>query len=107
MALILFMGLLSGYAPLQYADVRASYPAELTGRALSVFTMAMFLGVAAMQWLTGSVAAWASAQGLDVYTVVLCTIATWLALASVAFRVLPQSPLLAQASERPTSPTSP
>ena len=30
-----------------------------------------------------------------------------LALASVAFRVLPQSPLLAQASERPTSPTSP
>ena len=103
-ALILFMGLLSGYAPLQYADVRASYPAELTGRALSVFTMAMFLGVAAMQWLTGSVAAWASAQGLDVYTVVLCTIATWLALASVAFRVLPQSPLLAQASERPTSP---
>ena len=106
-ALILFMGLLSGYAPLQYADVRASYPAELTGRALSVFTMAMFLGVAAMQWLTGSVAAWASAQGLDAYTVVLCTIATWLALASVAFRVLPQSPLLAQASERPTSPTSP
>ena len=97
-ALILFMGLLSGYAPLQYADVRASYPAELTGRALSVFTMAMFLGVAAMQWLTGSVAAWASAQGLDVYTVVLCTIATWLALASVAFRVLPQSPLLAQAT---------
>ena len=69
--------------------------------------MAMFLGVAAMQWLTGSVAAWACAQGLDVYTVVLCTIATWLALASVAFRVLPQSPLLAQASERPTSPTSP
>lgn len=96
-ALILLMGLLSGYAPLQYADVRASYPAALTGRALSLFTMAMFLGVAAMQWLTGVVATWANALGWDVYGVVLCTIAAWLALASLAFRVLPVSPLLAQA----------
>jgi hypothetical protein len=58
-ALILLMGLVSGYSILQYADVRSSYPPELTGRALSLFTMAMFLGVALMQWLTGIVAAWA------------------------------------------------
>ena len=32
--LILLMGLLSGYGVLQYADVRASYPPALTGRAL-------------------------------------------------------------------------
>ena len=94
--LIVVMGLLSGYSPLQYADVRASYPAELTGRALSLFTMAMFLGVALMQWLTGVVATWASAQHWDVYSVVLCTIALWLALASVGFRLLPASPLLQQ-----------
>ena len=56
-ALIFAMGLLSGYSVLQYADARASYPPELTGRALSLFTMAMFLGVALMQWLTGVVAA--------------------------------------------------
>ena len=35
---------LSGYMVLQYADVRSSYPAAMTGRAMSVFTMALFLG---------------------------------------------------------------
>ncbi len=100
--LMLLMGLLSGYAPLQYADVRASYPAALTGRALSLFTMAMFLGVALMQWLTGVVATWASAHAWDMYRVVLCTIAAWLALASLGFRVLPASNLL-QTSAAPQS----
>ena len=42
------IGLLSGCLVLQYADVRAAYPTALTGRALAVFTMSMFLGVAAM-----------------------------------------------------------
>ncbi len=93
-ALILSMGLLSGYTVLQYADVRASYPPQLTGRALSLFTMAMFLGVAGMQWCTGLIGQWATAQGWDSFRVVLCSIATWLALASLAFRFLPQSPLL-------------
>lgn len=93
-ATIVLMGLLSGYGVLQYADVRASYPAELTGRALSLFTMAMFLGVALMQWFTGIVAAWAAAQGWEPYRAVMLAIAAWLALASLAFRRLPASPLL-------------
>nr|WP_092697368.1 MFS transporter [Acidovorax soli] len=94
--LMIVMGLLSGYSILQYADVRSSYPAELTGRALSLYTMAMFLGVAFMQSLTGAVAAWAASAGLEPYRTVLLTIAAWLALASLAFRWLPASPLLKQ-----------
>ena len=93
-ALILLMGLLSGYGVLQYADVRASYPPALTGRALSAYTMAMFLGVALMQWFTGMVATWAQQRGVDAHTAVMLAIAGWLGLASVAFRVLPVSPLV-------------
>jgi len=96
-ALILLMGLLSGYGVLQYADVRASYPPALTGRALSAYTMAMFLGVALMQWFTGVVATWAQQRGVDAHTAVMLAIAGWLALASVAFRVLPVSPLVTKA----------
>jgi len=94
-ALILMMGLLSGYGVLQYADVRASYPPALTGRALSAFTMAMFLGVALMQWFTGIVATWAAQRGTDPHTAVMLAIAGWLALASMGFRWLPVSPLVA------------
>ncbi|MBY0454088.1 MAG: MFS transporter [Burkholderiaceae bacterium] len=93
-ALVLLIASLSGYSVLQYSDVRASYPPDLTGRALSVFTMAMFLGVGLMQWLTGWVAGWAQAQGLDTYQAVMGTIAALLALGSTAFRWLPASPLL-------------
>jgi predicted MFS family arabinose efflux permease len=57
-------GLLSGVLVLQYADVRAAYPQSLTGRALALFTMAMFLGVAVMQWFTGWVAELAPAVGV-------------------------------------------
>ncbi len=95
-ALVLGISVLSGYAVLQYADVRASYPPDLTGRALSVFTMAMFLGVGLVQWLTGQVANWAQTQGLEPYRAVMITIAALLALGSTAFRWLPQSPLLQQ-----------
>lgn len=95
-ALMILMGLLSGYSILQYSDVRSSYAPELTGRALSLFTMAMFLGVALMQSLTGAVAAWAEGRGMEPYRVVLLAIAAWLALASLAFRLLPASPLLKQ-----------
>ena len=94
-ALILLMGLLSGYGVLQYADVRTSYPPALTGRALSAFTMAMFLGVALMQWFTGIVATWAAQRGADPHTAVMLAIAGWLALASMGFRWLPVSPLVA------------
>lgn len=91
---IAMMGILSGYSILQYADVRSSYPSQLTGRALSLFTMSMFLGVAFMQWFTGVVAAVATQHGIEPYTAVTATIAVWLGLASTAFRCLPHSPLL-------------
>ena len=96
-ALVLGISVFSGYAVLQYSDVRSSYPPDLTGRALSVFTMAMFLGVGLVQSLTGQVASWAQAQGLEPYRAVMITIALLLALGSTAFRWLPKSPLLQQA----------
>ena len=91
-ACMLAVGLLSGFIVLQYADVRAAYPAALTGRAMAVFTMAMFLGVAAMQWLTGLVASLAKRGGTDPYLAVMASIAVLLALAALAFRLLPPPP---------------
>lgn len=89
-AIALAVGLLSGYIVLQYADVRGAYPAAMTGRAMAVFTMAMFLGVAFMQWFTGAIASAAQAHGADTYFVVLVTIAAMLALGAALFRRLPQ-----------------
>lgn len=66
----------------------------MTGRALSLYTMSMFLGVALMQSLTGVVAGWAGARGTEPYQMVFLAIAAWLALASLAFRLLPMSPLI-------------
>lgn len=83
------VGLLSGYMVLQYADVRSAYPATMTGRAMSVFTMALFLGVALMQWATGVAASTAKAQGAEPYTAVMFTIAGMLALGAAAFHGLP------------------
>ena len=85
----LAVGMLSGYMVLQYADVRSSYPAAMTGRAMSVFTMALFLGVALMQWITGVAASTAKAQGAEPYAAVMFTIAGMLALGAAAFRWLP------------------
>jgi predicted MFS family arabinose efflux permease len=85
----LLLGGLSGYIVLQYADVRGAYPAAMTGRAMAVFTMAMFLGVALMQWLTGLAASLAHAQDMDPFVVVLLTIAGMLALGGLSFRWLP------------------
>ncbi|MCJ0765398.1 MFS transporter [Variovorax terrae] len=86
---VLLSGFLSGYIVLQYADVRAAYPAALTGRALAVFTMAMFLGIALVQWLTGLVATYALAHGIEPYTAVLFAIAALLAMGALAFAALP------------------
>lgn len=85
--------LLSGFIVLQYADVRASYPPETVGRALSLFTMAMFLGVALMQWLTGAVASAAAAAGWSIYGAVFVAIAAILALGTAGFALLPQPPV--------------
>lgn len=83
------IGFLSGFIVLQYADVRAAYPAALTGRAMAVYTMAMFLGIGVMQWLTGALASLASNRGLDPFAVVLGTIAGLLLVGAIAFVLLP------------------
>ena len=92
-AAMLAVGLLSGFIVLQYADVRCAYPAALTGRAMAAFTMAMFLGVAAMQWFTGWIASWAQDRGDDPFAAVMACIALVLAAAALAFRWLPQPPV--------------
>ncbi|WP_273361145.1 MFS transporter [Simplicispira suum] len=102
LALVLAISVLSGYSILLYSDVRSSYPPDLTGRALSLYTMAMFLGVGLMQSLTGWVAGWAQGHGIEPYRAVMATIAAALALGSTAFRFLPASPLLHQQNAEPT-----
>ncbi len=91
-AMMLAIGMLSGYMILQYSEVRVAYPAQIVGRALALFTMSMFLGVAVMQWFTGLVASMAKAQGADIYVAVLLTIAALLAIGAIAFALLPRAP---------------
>jgi predicted MFS family arabinose efflux permease len=88
-AVSIAVGFLSGYIVLQYADVRAAYPESLTGRAMAVFTMAMFLGIALMQWITGAVASIATANQVEPFTAVMLTVAALLATGAVAFVGLP------------------
>ncbi len=87
---IAVFALLSGYAILLYADVRGAYPSAMTGRALSLYTMAMFLGVALMQWLTGAVASASASWGMPTFTAVFGTIALMLAAGTAAFAWLPK-----------------
>ena len=93
-ALIFTMGIVSGYSSLLYADVRSSYPPQTTGRALSIYTLAMFLGAAVMQWLSGVVAGFAEQQGQEIYPYVNSTVAVLLLLGCFAFWRIPKSPLL-------------
>ena len=102
-ALALVVSLLAGFGTLQYADVRSSYPPHMTGRAMAVFTMAMFLGVAVMQWFTGAVAGVATAFGVETYAAVLGAIAISLALGALAFKVLPQPQRRPGSIIRPTA----
>ena len=88
----LLIGIVSGYMVMQYADVRAAYPAAMTGRAMALFTMAMFLGVALMQALTGAIASAAGLLKIETYTAVMGAIAVLLALGALLFRMLPQPP---------------
>ena len=90
--LSLAIGLLSGYMVLQYAEVRSAYAPALVGRALGLFTMAMFMGVALMQWFTGLVASLAQGRGTDIYGPVLATIAALLVAGALAFAWLPKAP---------------
>ena len=91
-ALIIMVSVLSGYMVLQYPDVKGAYPPAATGRALALFTMAMFLGVALMQWLTGAVATYVQARGADPFLAVFLTIAVLLVLGALAFAWLPGPP---------------
>ena len=98
-ALALAISLLSGFCTLQYADVRSAYPARMTGRAMAVFTMAMFLGVALLQWLTGAVASAAEVLQVERYAAVMTAIGVLLALGALAFWKLPK-PAADSAAER-------
>ena len=86
-------GLLSGYGLLQYGYVHGAYPAAARGRALSLFTMAMFMGIALMQWLTGLAATLAKAAGAEPFSAVLTLMALMLAVGGLAFWKLPRAPL--------------
>lgn len=91
-ACLLLIAIFMGCAVWQYSDVRNAYPNHMTGRAMALFTMSMFLGVAVMQSLSGFVAQWALASGYDKYSVVFISVAIMLALGSIAFMVLPSPP---------------
>ncbi|HYE70081.1 MAG TPA: MFS transporter [Aquabacterium sp.] len=90
--LSLAVGFVSGYMVMQYADVRAAYPAAMTGRAMALFTMAMFMGVALMQSFTGWAASAAPALSTETYAVVMGAIGGMLVLGAALFRFLPQPP---------------
>ena len=90
---MVLLALISGSGVLQYANVRASYSAEMSGRAMSVFTMAMFLGVALVQSLSGFAASWSQALGQDPFAGVLACVAALLALGALAFRLAPATRL--------------
>jgi predicted MFS family arabinose efflux permease len=85
----LAIAFLTGFIVWQYADVRLAYPEALTGRAMAVFTMAMFLGIALMQWLTGAAASMAHVLRADPFTAVLMAVAALLAAGALAFAWLP------------------
>jgi len=91
-ALMLVFAAVSGYGTLQYPDVKNAYEPAMIGRALALFTMAMFMGVALMQWGTGAIASAAQAGGVDPFGPVFGAIALALALGTLAFRWLPQPP---------------
>lgn len=107
LVLVLCIATLSGYSVLQYSDVRSAYPPDLTGRALSLFTMAMFLGVGMVQTATGWVASWALSRGIEPYQAVMASIAIALALGSSALRWLPAPPLLHTAPAPAGAPQHP
>lgn len=94
-ALMIAIGAVSGYIMLQYADLRTAFPPEQVGRALSMFTMAMFSGVAAMQWLTSVVAS----DRADPAGVAMFFIAALLAGGATIFWFAPWPPTLGKTSD--------
>lgn len=88
--LMLLVSALSGYGTLQYPDVKDAYEPNVIGRAMALFTMALFMGVALMQWLTGSIAQTAQNHGLDPFGPVFGAMALLLVLGALGFKLLPQ-----------------
>lgn len=84
-------GLLSGYSVLLYAYTKNAYPAAVTGRAMALLNMAMFLGVSLMQWTTGVAASWAVAHGTEPFRAVFLTVSGMLAAGTLAFLLLPRA----------------
>lgn len=94
--LCLLLALEGGFGVLQYSDCRDAYPPEEQGRALSALTMAMFLGVAIVQWLSAVVAGWAALAGVDSLSAAYVFLAVLCVTGVIAFTVLPQPPRLAE-----------
>ncbi|WP_324432789.1 MFS transporter [Ottowia sp.] len=90
-ALAIGYGLLSGYGVLQYGYVREAYPEAVRGRALSLFTMAMFLGISLMQWVSGLAASLAPRWGMEPFTAALLTMSALLLAGALAFWKLPRA----------------
>lgn len=94
-ALAIAYGALSGYSVLQYGYVRDAYPEAMRGRALSLFTMAMFLGISLMQWASGLAASLAPRVGIEPFSAALLTMAAMLLAGALAFWKLPRAPAAA------------
>ena len=90
--LMLVMSAVGGYMALQYPDVKDAYPPAVMGRAMALYTMATFMGVALMQWLTGAIASAAQAYGVEPFAAVFGSIAALLLAGALAFRWLPPPP---------------
>lgn len=90
-ALPVLYGLLSGFTVLQHGYVHESYAPAVRGRALSLLTMAMFLGVALMQSVSGLVAGWAPALGLEPFSAALLSMSALLLAGAAAFGWLPRA----------------
>lgn len=89
-AVMILFAMLSGYGTLQYPDVKDAYEPAVLGRAFALFTMALFMGVALLQWVTGLIASLAQAHQIDPYGPVFGAIALALFVGALAFRWLPQ-----------------
>jgi MFS family permease len=96
-ALCVFLGLISGFFILMYAEARSSYPPELTGRGMTALNMSIFLGAAVAQSLSGVVAAGAQKVGWNAIDAVLLFLSASLLADTLCFFTLiraakPQSP---------------
>ncbi len=89
LALVIAIAGVSGFAMLEYPDLRSSFPAAIVGRAIALLNMAMFFGVAVVQSLAGAVATAAAARGADPVGPIFFVLAGLLVAATTAYWALP------------------